>query len=147
MKQPSEKELLRREDELDKMGWRRLECSYWEDPITGLHEPSTQAYELAMQRRKGPPKQRFRLKTEIVTSTAPNVTKKKRDGWGDKAVTTVVEGKVLDISIIRDGSPAISFRVLESGDLIITNYGSSFSTTLERNVRLTNDRPWKTDER
>lgn len=125
------------------MGWKRLECAHWVDPITGLREPSFQAYEIAQQRLKAPTKRPFRLSTEIVTSTAPNVTKRKRDGWGDKAVTTIVEGKVLDISIVRDGSPAISIRLLESGDLIITNYGSSFSTTLERNVRLTNDRPWK----
>ena len=46
----SEKQLTKMEDELEKMGWVRQACGYWNDPITGRHEPSTIAYGIAVWR-------------------------------------------------------------------------------------------------
>lgn len=57
-----EQQLLRKEDALVDMGWRREACGYWHDPITGRHEPPTLAYNIAMQRRKSKTKTRKRLK-------------------------------------------------------------------------------------
>ena len=47
----TEKQLLKMEAELDKMGWVRRECGYWNDPVTNIHCPSTVAFGIADQRR------------------------------------------------------------------------------------------------
>lgn len=47
-----EAELLNMEKNLEEMGWVRLECDHWEDPLTGSHESTMHAWDVAMQLRK-----------------------------------------------------------------------------------------------
>lgn len=42
--------LLRMEKYLDQAGWVRQNCGNWEDPISGIHEPTSRAYQIAVER-------------------------------------------------------------------------------------------------
>ena len=84
-----------------------------------------------------------KLSVHVVTSQKPEVTSGRADGWGDRAVVTNIHAKALDITVRREGKAAFSIRILETGDLILTNYGSSYNVDMENNLRLKNNRPWK----
>lgn len=88
------------------------------------------------------------MAVHVVTSTKPTTREEIADGWGERAVKTVVEDATpMDITIlVQDGKikhPAISIRVHRQGDLTITNYGGCFTVDLDNNLRLENSRPWK----
>lgn len=83
-----------------------------------------------------------KMSVHVVTSQKPEITSERADGWGERAVVTKLKGNALDITIANDGEPAISIRILPEGDLIITNYGSSFTVDMERNLHLKNNAPW-----
>jgi len=47
-----EADLLRMEKFLNEAAWVRRECGNWEDPISGIHEPFSRAYLIAMERAR-----------------------------------------------------------------------------------------------
>lgn len=47
-----EEEMEQKEKDLELMGWVRMACDYWEDPLTGAHMPTSKAWDMGQQRRK-----------------------------------------------------------------------------------------------
>jgi hypothetical protein len=91
------------------------------------------------------------VKVEITTVDTPGMEGPlpPPSGWGHDARKVMVEGKVVEIMIRRDGEDGFGgaefgIRILEDGSVILTSYNSMLTTSLcERNLRLTNERPWK----
>lgn len=78
-----------------------------------------------------------RPKGEIAEAAAPY-------GWGEKYRQVTINGRLTELELRNDKDEALlSIRVKEDGDLIITNYGSSFSIDTGHQIRLQNTRPWK----
>lgn len=64
-------------------------------------------------------------------------------GWGEKATKTSAAGEVAQIIVRRGEESQFGIRILEDGSIIVTSYGVLFEQSVDRNLRLTNVRPWK----
>ena len=64
-------------------------------------------------------------------------------GWGANAKQMMVEGTIKHIVLSKDGKWEFGIRILEDGSLILTSYNAGYTQVAERNMRLTNEIPWK----
>lgn len=94
-----------------------------------------------MSRRKKPTQ---KVITVEVTATGPLTAgvPEATHGWGEGGQEVEVTGPVAQILVRRGKDAVFSVRVLEDGSLILTNYGSNYTTMADRNLRLTNTVPW-----
>ena len=80
---------------------------------------------------------------EVITPKQPVVAYALARGWGKEATLTLVEGFPMSITIVRDGDPQITFRILEDGEIIITDHGHlCYTRRASMNERLYPERPW-----
>jgi hypothetical protein len=81
---------------------------------------------------------------EIVTEE-PAVTQQERaTGWGENAQSTLVVGKPMKLTVVRNGQAQFGLRVSEDGTLTLTDYdGMGFRLSVPQNLTLEPMRPWK----
>ena len=85
-----------------------------------------------------------RLDIDIVTEFKPTIeSMPSRSGWGDRAYRTQVYGRAIQIEASHGKDTKFTIRILENGDLIITNHAGAYHTYLDSNIRLVNSRAWK----
>ena len=65
-------------------------------------------------------------------------------GWGDDGNEAKITGQVKEIRVDRNGKSQFGIRILDNGEIIITDYGHMcFETSVPQNVRFKPARPWK----
>lgn len=65
-------------------------------------------------------------------------------GWGDEGSETTIKGPVKEIRVDRNGKSQFGIRILDNGEIIITDYGHMcFEASVPQNVRFKPARPWK----
>lgn len=84
--------------------------------------------------------------TVVVTCLdQPDIgTPREASGWGDDATETAVRGAVQEITISREGESQIGIRIMDTGEIVITDFGHlCYEMDVPRNVRFVPARPWE----
>lgn len=81
----------------------------------------------------------------VVTSPKPTISDEPAGGFAPGAVMTFLEAKnVQNITIVRDGKPAITIRITPEGHLMVTNHKGAFQTGFTSSLLVENTNPWTT---
>lgn len=81
-----------------------------------------------------------------VTSTGPMKAKRpcRAVGWGQDGQERVLEGKITELCVSFDGQARFSLRILKDGSVSFYSIRDMYETSVPREVRFKNDRPWAT---
>ncbi len=77
------------------------------------------------------------LTLSVVSLDIAEISTNHANSWGEKAIETQIHGKVINLQILKEGTPQIGIQILNDGGLIITDYaGLCLQSIMPQNFHL-----------